>query len=149
MILHMFCSWHGESTRKMMTMEEGLGNASSRLHYKMQMFNTTKSLEHKTRPEGVKTAPTAFQIRRRPSHQAEKTPEPLSDPYTVAFLCLSENWAGARCPQCFGYGTDDGIFFNLSLKLASTGSWTQDLRSTAGVLWPTGLEALWQNSLEH
>jgi len=62
----------------------------------------------KTRLEGVKTVPTAFQIRRRPSHQAEKTPEPPPHPYTVAFRRPSENWAGA--PQCFGYGIDEGIF---------------------------------------
>jgi hypothetical protein len=62
----------------------------------------------KSRLEGVKTAPTSFQIRRKPSHQAEKTPEPPPHTYTVAFCRPSGNWASV--PQCFGYRTDEGIF---------------------------------------
>jgi hypothetical protein len=94
-------------------------------------------LKKNTRPEGVKTAPTASQIR-RPSHQAKKTPTP---PLHGGFL--SPKWELGWCPpSALDMGRTRG-FFNLSLKFAPMGSRTQDLRSAAGVLWPTGLEALW------
>ena len=58
---------------------------------------------------------------------AKKIPEPLTpEP-------LTRSGPGLR-PVLWHYGTDEGIFFNLNLNFAHTGSRTQDLRSAAGFL---------------